>query len=223
MERIISEKPLDLNGGDGSGTDRYDNFGRLQESLYKKFDYFNLNKLRLPVKTEYSENLTDASGIKTGYREMQSAASQADISAKTQTEIDSPPGQNTWGTYRSGGTSRRKKSEVKKFTVKGQTWRQTPTTEWKLVDRTKYSEDATLDSKASEIQLDEEEERKYIEMLNRNIKTKRPITASNIAGSTAQNKNSQGYIDINGFFQNQVDARIEQGKDMKEKPQDFSR
>lgn len=235
MERVISENKSNLKAApsDKEGQDRYDGFGRLQESLYKKYNCFNLNQLRLPlrvnvksaglkrqIKTETFDDTNDVnsevSGAKAGYVGLQTGASEG---LKTQTEFDFGD-HNRWSTIRPVG--RRKKFEDKIFQVKGQSWKQVPTDKWKLLDHSQYGENTSPDVRAATINVDPDQEQKYVEMLNRNIKNKRPITASSTYTCSAL-KHGPDFTDIDGFFQRQVDSRIDQSYDSKGKPQDFSK
>lgn len=67
-----------------------------------------------------------------------------------------------------------------------------------------------------EFQLDSEDEREYIEKLNRNIKEKR---------KTGAKKNGADYLDVDGFFNNVVDKRIKEKEEELKigQPKEFKR
>lgn len=225
MERIVFENKL-VSSQKQTATDPSEenntNYAKIQEALYKKFNHSTLNKMRLPVKLnlnsmamkttpdDASESFLERIGSKT------ERISRAEI--KTQADFDVTASNNIF--LKLQAKSSRKAAEPKKFNFSGQSWNLVPSEKWKLVEKNEYGEEANVETKIAHVQLSEQEEQRYMTMLNKNIRNTRPLTGASTARSC---RGSQDYTDIDSFFQRQITSRIDRSQDQKSRPEDFSR
>lgn len=227
MERVVFDrkvmrtKKVETQQTEG---DRFNNFEKFQETLYKKFNNASLNRMVLPLKL--SQRSFYPNGESPGETMMDGVLSRtllsstsAQLDLRTLTTLDGAL------SNKKSSTSKRRRTEVKKFDVNGQTWTQIPSDKWKLVDKREYGDDVDVEAKKAELQLDDETERFYIEKLNRNIKTKRPGTSTSVSTLplSTTSKNSEGLVSIDSFFSKKVEDRIELDDTLKEKPTNFKK
>ena len=217
MERAVFETKLAKSKKNevlSEETDRFNNLQKFQESLYKKFNNESLNKMRipLPIKTgDHSETTLDA--FTKTHTHLHSSSTQPDLRAFS-------TGETTSSNLKIAKIqTRRKKHEVRKFNVNGYTWTQIPSDKWKLADKKEYGDETNPEAKIAELQLNEDEERHYIQNLNRNIKIKRPVSMSN-AGTR---RFTQDFTDIDTYLKRKVEAKIENDELAKEKPLEFKK
>ena len=232
--------------------DKTGNFEKLQASLYTKFNNSSLNKLRVPTqnsqnaasssfqgakvvdfnesKHDYLESTVDASSYKNPLRNIHSTMN-ADYSGRILTDPDYQYKQTKSVTHlskrlkRPQGSSGNQTGFKYDFDVE----------KWKLMSKDKYGRNKQMSNSKkafskrfeteedhSDTPLDPDEEKKYTQKLNRNIKPKRPATAA-VSGKLTSLQKNTGYIDIDEFFNHRVDLKIETADSfVDKKPNDFS-
>ena len=221
MERAVFEnKPLKRQKAEAEQdeADRFHNFDKFQESLYKKFNNASLNKIVIPIKNS-QRSLFGKSDDETIFDGKMSRTNLSSIQPNTRT-LSTLDGALPSGTRSGASLGKKSRAEVKTFDVNGQTWTQIPSDKWKLVNKNEYGDEVKPETKLAELQLDNEAEQHFIEKLNRNIKVKRPVTSSSMH-TTNSTKSTKSFVDIDSFFCKQVDNKIELDTTMKDKPKDF--
>lgn len=217
MERVVFEgKERATTITDNGATNQYDNFAKLQESLYSKFHNAELNKRRIPIHVDSSP----AFGKKSAKGD--DNKSEFEHSLLDKLFFRNENGENDPFHLFKGVRPRKEKKVSKKsglhFENEGR----------RLFDMEKYSK-LDVEKEVNEMQIDEEEERKCIHQLNRNIKLQRPKSTTSHASfsgtvstrSTAAG--SLGFVDIDSYFANKVEHLICSKDDEKSKPQEFSK
>ena len=220
---MSKQKPRDIQiEGDTSK-----NFEKLQEALYKKFNYASLNKMRIPINGDSKSLRARVSTDE--FSEIPIISSTASLTKtlrnsrnelKTPREIETTTTKNSSLKSLAKTLSKSRKPETKYFTFGGKAWSLVPTAKWKLLDKTEYNEEVNRETKIKNKHLSEQEQQKYVSLLNRNIRNRRPLSES--CGSR-MNKNSQEYTDIDSFFQNHVASKILNDPGEKDRPEEFDR
>ena len=242
MERVVLEKKdtdeVDLTVNEAHN---HNNFDKLQEHLYSKFNNAELNRHRITLKNhnrtvsayantradlfdnrlEARDDNSESSGQRNPLRDIQTPSYNGESATKTVSELDASPSRSSPRTL----IRRRKEKKVqsvKKINGKPD--------QKKLITTDKYDDnpEKSPEKQINEMLVDDDEERRYLQQLNRNIKPKRPRTASSLSsfkstlGSTIKmgstlgsmrntnaikNMEGTGYVDIDDFFGHCIDNR----------------
>ena len=202
------------------------NFDRLQEIFYKKYNNLSLNKMRIPIRVNL-KSVNDKTLTEEDDNFYRSNGSYLKTSQDSRSEIKTPSEAETTKNKRNSlkdlakPFGQHRKREPQKFAFAGRLWNQIPAENWKLLNATEYSDEIKLENKIANVHLSEEDENKYTNILNRNIR-KRRRPSSELGGSRL-NKTSQGYTDVDSFFQKHVSSQVTLNHENKNKPEDFSR
>ncbi|CAM6002138.1 unnamed protein product [Sphagnum balticum] len=229
MKASLDQKP-DAN--------KNDQFYKLQELLYNKFNYSELNKRQVAIKTANTTFMIDRNSksdlygnrfdprdellknegpdtMKTSLREVMSGNPSPQRSLN-EAYTDRPSSQRDIRNRRDRKsvkkTMDRNNSEGKRSLLADRYFENNPTEELKT------------------LRVDEEEEKRYMHQLNRNLIRIRPKTGTSVGSQASASINKStttqdtlGYTDIDGFFTNRIEKMIKLREDAKSKPQDFSK
>ena len=238
MDRVMfaNKETVKTNKEEEEKKTHNNDFLRLQEQLYFKFNNAELNKRQVPIKIEtspiftkrnakldlYESHLeltsaTQRTGTRTSSRNLGSPLNSQELIFKTEPDSERVETQ----AYSENIHTRRRKKHPKK--PLGKPSSDTP----KIIETDRYFK-TDPDTVIASMQITEEEGKKSVQQLNKNIKLQRTKTLSSIIGATSPQTTrstaaTNDFVDVDTFFTNQIEHRLATKEDLKTKPQDFAR
>mgnify|MGYP000849027723 CR=1 FL=1 len=229
---VFDGKDLRQSIDEKNASNKNDQFQKLQEFLYSKFNYHELNKRQLPIKTanntiiSYRGSKSDLPGDETARND--GSETQRNYWRELMSGNASPY-RSLNETDTNGAFSHRSRRDRDKKSARKTIIRPSSEGRRSLLSAEKYFE-SNPEQEINSLQVDTEEELRYEHQLNRNLKRIRPRTGTSMRSQdtsrinkSAATQDTLGFTDIDGFFTNRIEKMIKMREDAKSKPQEFSR